>query len=71
MSEESERRTRRERIDPELAWAGWKIVDFDPRKSLTAYDNAAVREYPTENGPADYGTVRFGPSNGALSRQRK
>jgi type I restriction enzyme, R subunit len=54
MSEESERKTRRERIDPELTWAGWQIVDFDPRKPLTAYDKCAVREYPTENGPADY-----------------
>ena len=54
MSEESERRTRKGRIDPELTWAGWQIVDFDPRKPLTAYDKCAVREYPTENGPADY-----------------
>jgi type I restriction enzyme, R subunit len=54
MSEESERRTRRDRIDPELTWAGWQIADFDPGKTLTAYDQCAVREYPTENGPADY-----------------
>jgi type I restriction enzyme R subunit len=54
MSEESERRTRRDRIDPELIWAGWGIADFDPRKPLTAYDKCAVKEYPTENGPADY-----------------
>ena len=47
MSLESERQTRKSRIDPEITWAGWKIVDFDPSKSLTAYEGCAVREYPT------------------------
>ena len=57
MSYESERRTRRERIDPELAWAGWKIVAYDGRKPLAAYENCAVKEFPTANGPADYALV--------------
>jgi hypothetical protein len=30
MPRESEKRTRTARIDPDLVWAGWKIVDFDP-----------------------------------------
>ena len=59
MSYESEKRTRTERIDPELTWAGWQIVDFDPRRPLTAYDRCAVREYPTEDGPADYALCAY------------
>ncbi len=54
MSDESEQRTRRERIDPELKWAGWEIVKYDPRKPLSAYEKCAIKEFPTENGPADY-----------------
>ena len=70
MSEESERRTRRERIDPELTWAGWKIVDFDPHKPLTAYDKCAVREYPTENGPADYALCASGQILGIVEAKK-
>jgi type I restriction enzyme, R subunit len=60
MSYESESRTRRERIDPELAWAGWKVVAYDARKPLSAYENCAVKEFPTANGPADYALVKGG-----------
>ena len=54
MEQEFERQTRKDRIDPELVWAGWKIVDFNPKKPLAAYNNCAIKEFPTENGPADY-----------------
>jgi type I restriction enzyme, R subunit len=70
MSEESERKTRRDRIDPELTWAGWQIVDFDPRKPLTAYDKCAVREYPTENGPADYALCASGQILGIVEAKK-
>ena len=70
MSEESERKTRRDRIDPELTWAGWQIVDFDPRKPLTAYDKCAVREYPTENGPADYALCVSGQILGIVEAKK-
>jgi hypothetical protein len=30
MPRESEKRTRTARIDPEISWAGWEIVDFGP-----------------------------------------
>ncbi|MDN7026098.1 DEAD/DEAH box helicase [Methanoculleus sp. FWC-SCC1] len=52
--EESERQTRKQRIDPKLLAAGWKVVPFDERKDLPAYDRCAITEYPTTNGPADY-----------------
>src|SRR5215468_8693839 len=70
MSEESERRTRRERIDPEISWAGWQIVDFNPRKPLAAYDKCAVREYPTENGPADYALCVSGQILGIVEAKK-
>jgi type I restriction enzyme R subunit len=50
---ESEKRTRQTRIDPRLKAAGWSVVPFttsDP----TSYSNAAVEEFETTNGPADY-----------------
>lgn len=70
MSYESERRTRRERIDPELAWAGWKVVGYDPRKPLTAYENCAVKEFPTANGPADYALVVGGHILGVVEAKK-
>jgi type I restriction enzyme R subunit len=70
MSYESEKRTRTERIDPELTWAGWRIVDFDARKPLTAYDKCAVREYPTENGPADYALCVSGQILGIVEAKK-
>jgi len=50
----SEWLTRKQLIDPKLKAAGWRVVPFDPGKSLAAYDGCAVEEFPTENGPADY-----------------
>jgi type I restriction enzyme R subunit len=57
---ESERRTRRERIDPKLRAAGWTIVPFAPNLSLATCSKHAVEEYPTANGPADYALVLGG-----------
>lgn len=54
---ESERRTRKARIDPKLKAWGWQIVPFDPAKSLSKYTRHAIEEYPTANGPADYALV--------------
>jgi type I restriction enzyme, R subunit len=52
---ESEKRTRKERIDPRLINAGWGISPFSPSKSLAQYQDTGIEEYPTNNGPADYG----------------
>ena len=51
---ESERQTRKERVDPRLRQAGWTIVPFTESRQLAAYRAHAVEEYPTDNGPADY-----------------
>jgi hypothetical protein len=54
VSDQSERQTRRELIDPALNRAGWEVKAFDQQKPLSAYDHCAITEYPTDNGPADY-----------------
>jgi len=52
LSHESEATTRRLRVDKALHEAGWwPIVDYSKE---TKYQNGAVREYPTLEGPADY-----------------
>src|SRR3954447_10767744 len=50
---EAERTTRKERIDPRLAVAGWNVV---PSGSLAnpATGCVAVEEFETTAGPADY-----------------
>src|SRR5207244_6653111 len=51
---ESERHTRKKRIDPQLESLGWTVEPFDPTRPLRFYPNCAIEEYPTDNGPADY-----------------
>ena len=51
---ESERQTRKQRIDPLLNDAGWQIVDHEPVRPTAALTRHALREFPTDNGPADY-----------------
>jgi type I restriction enzyme R subunit len=49
----SERATRKERIDPRLQETGWKVVPFKGSNPGT-YEQSAVEEYETGNGPVDY-----------------
>ena len=51
---DSEWSTRKRLIDPKLKGAGWCVVKFNPKKSLTTYEGCAIEEFPTEYGPADY-----------------
>jgi hypothetical protein len=50
----SEWLTRKRSIDNRLEAAGWRVVPFNPNKSLKSYGGCAVEESPTDNGPADY-----------------
>jgi len=43
----------RQKIDQKLAQAGWAIQDMK-QINLAASQGVAVREYPTDTGPADY-----------------
>jgi type I restriction enzyme, R subunit len=54
MNHESERQTRKQRIDPHLRACGWTIAAYDESRPLSWYQNCAVEEFPTANGPADY-----------------
>jgi type I restriction enzyme, R subunit len=49
---ESEKTTRRLRIDPRLTAAGWRVVPFAP--TAISGSAVAIEEYETELGPADY-----------------
>ncbi|MFA4875862.1 MAG: type I restriction-modification enzyme R subunit C-terminal domain-containing protein [Methanoregula sp.] len=54
MSEESERGTRRTRVDPKVTAAGWKIIRYTEGLDLSRCNRFAIEEYPTANGPVDY-----------------
>lgn len=62
--EESEARTRRSRIDPQLRSQGWTIVPFAPACPPDLYACHAVTEFPTAKGPADYALFVDGQSLG-------
>jgi len=67
---ESERQTRKRRIDPLLKALGWRVVAFDPDRSLTNLNNCAIEEYPTENGPADYALCLDGRIIGVVEAKK-
>jgi type I restriction enzyme R subunit len=54
MSTEAERQTRKKRIDPKLAAGDWHVVPFRGPGFDRYGPAAAVEEFPTANGPADY-----------------
>ncbi len=60
----------RQIIDQMLTNAGWHLQDlsrFDP----LAYDGVAVREYPTESGPADYALFVRGKLLGIVEAKKQ
>jgi type I restriction enzyme R subunit len=54
MREESEKVTRKKRVDPMLKAAGWSIILYQAGMDLSRFSKFALEEFPTENGPADY-----------------
>ena len=50
----NESETRKKFINPMLVAAGWDIVSYDETKKQKDYNKCAIKEYPTESGPADY-----------------
>lgn len=68
--EESERQTRKKRIDVRLRGCGWKLAPFRPDTPPDKYLRHAVEEYPTENGPADYGLFCDGHVLGIIEAKR-
>jgi type I restriction enzyme R subunit len=68
--DESESRTRRTRIDPQLAAQGWKIVPFSAATRRASYTHHAVTEYPTASGPADYALFVAGRPFGIVEAKK-
>ena len=60
MPEETERETRKRRIDHKLEAIGWKVIRYNESKPLSSYLSHAIEEYPTSNGPVDYALVESG-----------
>lgn len=54
MNQESERQTRKKRIDPLLKAAGWSVAPYETGMDLSLFNKFALEEFPTSNGPADY-----------------
>ena len=69
-AQESEQRTRRQRVDPLLKASGWTVVPFDPERSIKQYKAHALAEFPTTNGPADYALVVQGQVLGTVEAKR-
>ena len=69
-SSESERRTRKSRIDPRLKAWGWEVVPYAPGKALHGYKHHAIEEFPTDNGPADYALVVDGLLVGVVEAKK-
>jgi type I restriction enzyme R subunit len=51
---DTESNTRKQRIDPRLAGAGWSVRRFEPTYLEQLPSASAVEEWPTTAGPADY-----------------
>ncbi|MGI9068603.1 MAG: hypothetical protein ACR2HX_19645 [Pyrinomonadaceae bacterium] len=49
---------------------GWKIVAFNPARPLGFYENCAIEEYPTDNGPADYALCMNGEIVGVVEAKK-
>lgn len=70
MPAESEWLTRKRRIDPRLAAAGWVVVPYVDGMALGDLDHHAIEEYPTTAGPADYALLLDGQIVGVVEAKR-
>ncbi|MEI6885958.1 MAG: DEAD/DEAH box helicase family protein [Bacteroidota bacterium] len=70
MPDESERITRKTRIDLWLKATGWEIIHYSQVSDLTILTNHAVEEFETGNGPADYGLVVGGKVLGVVEAKK-
>jgi type I restriction enzyme R subunit len=57
MTYESEKITRKKRIDQQLKAAGWLILPYSEGMNFFGLTNHAIEEFQTNNGPADYALV--------------
>jgi type I restriction enzyme R subunit len=69
LSKESERQTRRERINPKLKASDWTIVPVGRSTSVSGA-GLAVEELETANGPADYALMDEGRCLGVVEAKK-
>ena len=67
---ESEKITRKTRIDGRLRDAGWAIKAFKPDDDTAKHKHHAIEELPTVNGPADYGLFELGEPLGIVEAKK-
>lgn len=67
---EAERTTRKQRIDPRLARAGWTVMPFSPERSPLTYQAAAIEDFESSNGPADYALCDGGQVRGVVEAKK-
>lgn len=67
---ESEKITRKKRIDPKLKRLGWVVTPYQLGLDTSRLTNHAVEEYPTESGPADYALFVEGRLIGILEAKK-
>lgn len=70
MTYESEKITRKKRIDQQLKAAGWLIVPYTEGMDLSVLTNHAIEELQTNNGPADYALVVNGSLLGVVEAKK-
>src|ERR1700733_5324193 len=66
----SEWLTRKKIINQKLRACGWRVVPFAPGKPLSAFDDCAIEEFETDNGPADYALCRAGQIVGVVEAKK-
>jgi len=70
MTYESEKITRKKRIDQQLKSAGWLIIPYSEGMDFSALTNHAIEELQTNNGPADYALVVNGKLLGVVEAKK-
>jgi type I restriction enzyme R subunit len=70
MRAESERLTRKQRIDPKLGASGWSVVPYVSAEACLSLRNSAVEEYETALGPADYALSDQGQLLGVVEAKK-
>jgi type I restriction enzyme R subunit len=69
MATELEGQTRKRRIDPRLKAAGWSVVPFQASRPHSP-QRAAVEEFETDAGPADYALCDDGHVRGVVEAKK-
>lgn len=70
MAYESEKITRKKRIDQQLKAAGWLIIPYSEEMDFSTLTNHAIEELQTKNGPADYALFANGSLYGVVEAKK-